>query len=160
VGRQVWPYVVWCTGQSGAPPDSPVHHRTTTVAFGAWFPSIPGAADRWSSGPVGAPDTVQCTPDSPVCPTDRWREPCVARWSRGRPLAASAVDSPDILVHHWTVRWIIATSPFTFSKSNRFTVDQPGAPDSPVCQARAGVGCTLPTLLQFKSSFLGTVSST
>jgi hypothetical protein len=45
-------------------------------------------------------------------------------------------------------------------ESSRFTVDQPGASDSPMCQARAGVGCTLPTLLQFKSSFLGTVSST
>jgi hypothetical protein len=29
-----------------------------------------------------------------------------------------------------------------------------------VCQARTGVGCTLPILPQFETSFLGTVSST
>jgi hypothetical protein len=33
-------------------------------------------------------------------------------------------------------------------------------PDNPVCQFRAGVGCSQPTLLQFKSSLLGFVSST
>jgi hypothetical protein len=33
-----------------------------------------------------------------------------------------------------------------FPESSRFTVDQPGVPDSPVCQAQAGFGCTQPTL--------------
>jgi hypothetical protein len=61
LGRQFLPYVEWCTGQSGAR-----------------FPSIQGTADHWSSGLVGAPDTVRCTPDNPVCPTDRWRGPRVA----------------------------------------------------------------------------------
>jgi hypothetical protein len=57
-----------------------VHHRTVRCITGqheqflsgARFPSISGAADRWSFGPVGAPDTVQCTPDSPVRLSDRW----------------------------------------------------------------------------------------
>jgi hypothetical protein len=68
---------------------------------GARFLSIRRAADRWSPESVGAPDTVQCTPDSPVCPTDRWRdhvprEDCTAdRWRR-RPLP------------HRTVRWFLA----------------------------------------------------
>jgi hypothetical protein len=31
LGRLILPSVGWRTGQSGAPPDSPVHHRTTTV---------------------------------------------------------------------------------------------------------------------------------
>jgi hypothetical protein len=31
-GRQFFPSVGWCTGQSGAPPDSPVHHRTLSGA--------------------------------------------------------------------------------------------------------------------------------
>jgi hypothetical protein len=53
---------------------------------GARFASIPGAADRCNSGLVGAPDTVRCTPDSPVPPADRWRGPHVARELRGRPL--------------------------------------------------------------------------
>jgi hypothetical protein len=58
---------VWCTtGQ-------------LQYMFGARFPSIPGVADRWASGQVGAPDTARCTPDSPVCPTDRLCEPRVAR---------------------------------------------------------------------------------
>jgi hypothetical protein len=70
-----------------------VVHRTVRCTTGqplfmsdAQFPSIPGAADRCNSGLVGAPDTVQCTPDSPVPPADRWRGPRVACRLRGRPL--------------------------------------------------------------------------
>jgi hypothetical protein len=54
--RQFLPSVAWRTGQSGAPPD--------TVRRG--FLSFFGEADRWRFGAVGAPDTVRCTPDSPV----------------------------------------------------------------------------------------------
>jgi hypothetical protein len=57
-------------------------HRT--VQCGS--PSIPGAADRWIFGLVGASDTVRCTPDSPVPPADRWSGPRVARGCCGRPL--------------------------------------------------------------------------
>jgi hypothetical protein len=56
VGRQFLPSVDWHTGQSGAPPD--------TVRCG--FVSLFGEADRWRFRAVGAPDTVRCTPDSPV----------------------------------------------------------------------------------------------
>jgi hypothetical protein len=55
-GRQFLPSVAWRTGQSGAPPD--------TVRCG--FLSFFGEADRWRFRAVGAPDTVLCTPDSPV----------------------------------------------------------------------------------------------
>src|SRR5688500_18747986 len=55
-GRQFLPSVAWSTGQSGAPPD--------TVRCGSL--SLFGEADRWRVGAVGAPDTVRCTPDSPV----------------------------------------------------------------------------------------------
>jgi hypothetical protein len=79
-----------------------VVHRTVRCTtgqplfmFGARSPSISGAADRCSSRPVGAPDTVRCTPDSLVCPSDRWSETRVARRLRNRPLATSAVGSPD-----------------------------------------------------------------
>jgi hypothetical protein len=61
-GRQFLPSVAWRTGQSGAPPD--------TVRCG--FLSFFGEADRWQFRDVGAPDTVWCTPDSPVPPSDRW----------------------------------------------------------------------------------------
>jgi hypothetical protein len=65
LGRQFLPSVGWRTGQSGAPPD--IHC------------SLSGAA-------VGAPDTVRCTPDSPVHPVDHWSRPRVARGFGGRPL--------------------------------------------------------------------------
>jgi hypothetical protein len=62
----------------------------------ARLPSKSGIDDRCSSGPVGAPDTVRCTPDIPVPPADRWschasHEDCAAdRWC-GRPLAHRTV---------------------------------------------------------------------
>jgi hypothetical protein len=60
-------------------------------------PSFSGADDRCSSGAVGAPNTVRCTPDSPVPPADHWRGPHVAR--RLRPtVALLTVGSPDSLV--------------------------------------------------------------
>jgi hypothetical protein len=80
VGRQILPSVVWRTGQSGAPPD--------TVRCGSL--SFFGEADRWYLGAVGAPNTVRCTPDSPVPPSDRWlghvsRADCAAdRWLTGQ----------------------------------------------------------------------------
>jgi hypothetical protein len=89
LGRQFLPSVEWCTGQSAVP----------LFMSGARSPSISGASDRCSSGLVGAPDTVRCTPDSPVCPTDRCCGPRVARGLHSRPLAAGAVGSPDSLVN-------------------------------------------------------------
>jgi hypothetical protein len=85
LGRQFLPSVAWRTGQSGAPPD--------TVWCG--FLSFCGEADRWRLGAVGAPDTVRCTPDSPVplltvgsatCPA-RIAQPTVGpadRWLTGQ----------------------------------------------------------------------------
>jgi hypothetical protein len=74
-------------------PDSPVHHRTLSCAR---FPSKNGVVDRCCLGAVGAPNTVWCTPDSPVPPYDRWlghasRADCAAdRWP-SRPLAHRTV---------------------------------------------------------------------
>src|SRR5688572_21522905 len=85
-GRQFLPSVAWRTGQSGAPPD--------TVRCG--FLSFCGEADRWRLGTVGAPDTVRCTPDSPVPPPDRWlghvsrADRAADRWP-GRPFAHRTV---------------------------------------------------------------------
>jgi hypothetical protein len=62
LGRLILPSVAWRTGQSGAPPD--------TVRCG--YPSLFGEADRWGLRAVGAPDTVRCTPNSPVPPSSRW----------------------------------------------------------------------------------------
>jgi hypothetical protein len=59
-GRQYLLSVGWRTGQSGAPPD-----RSCSLS-GARSPSISSSVDRWSNGPLGSPDTVRCTLDSPV----------------------------------------------------------------------------------------------
>jgi hypothetical protein len=96
-GRQFLPSVDWHTGQSGAPPD------TVRCGFLSYF----GAADRWRFGVVGAPDTVRCTPDSPVhtgqsgAPFRPLARPRVTRGLRGRPLAHRTLsgappDSPVI----------------------------------------------------------------
>jgi hypothetical protein len=90
VGRQYLLSVGWRTGQSGAPPD-----RSCSLS-GARSPFKSGSADRWSNGRLGSPDTVRCTPDSPVhqlsvgpshaSPADR----AVDRW-HSRPLAHRTV---------------------------------------------------------------------
>jgi hypothetical protein len=91
----------------------------------------------WRSRPlalwtVGAPDTVRCTPDSPVPPSDRWlghvsrADRAADRWP-GRPLA------------HRTVR-CTSNSPVNFSRTPLITsreqqvrMSQPGAPDTVRC---------------------------
>jgi hypothetical protein len=136
-----------------------VAHRTVRCTTrqplfmsGAWFPSIPGAADRCNSGLVGAPDTVRCTPNSLVPPADRWRGPCVARGLRGRPLRWRPLA-------HQTIRWIIvvrrqflprATSSPEASLAHRTLSGAP--PDSPVCQTELSLGCSSQVLFCF--SFL------
>jgi hypothetical protein len=93
-GRQFLPSVAWRTGQSGAPPDTvrcrspslfgeptvgtlePLAHQTLSGAHRTVrCPIRPLARPRVSRGSrgrplalptVGSPDTVRCTPDSPV----------------------------------------------------------------------------------------------
>jgi hypothetical protein len=92
-GRQFLPSVAWRTGQSGAPLD--------TVRCGS--PSLSGEGDCWHLGAVGAPDTVQCTPDSPVPPSDHWLghvSRAADRWP-SRPLAHRTVRcTPDSPVNY------------------------------------------------------------
>jgi hypothetical protein len=121
-GRQFLPSVAWRTGQSGAPPD------TVRCRFLSFF----GEADRWRSGAVGAPDTVRCTPDSPVPPSSRWlghasrTDYAVDRWP-GRPFAHRTVRcTPDNPVNY------SHTSP-TISREQQVRLSQPGAPDTVRC---------------------------
>jgi hypothetical protein len=80
-GRQFLPSIGLRTGQSGAR-----------------FPSKIDAVDRCRLRAVGAPDTVRCTSDSPVPPSDRWlghasRADCAAdRWLTGQ--SGAPPDSP------------------------------------------------------------------
>jgi hypothetical protein len=136
-----------------------VVHRTVLCTTGqplfmsgARSSSISSAADHCSSGLIGAPDTVWCTPDSPVHPADRWSWLRVACWSRGRPLAAGAVGSQDCPVN-------FSLTPLSFPESSRFTVDQPGAPDTVRCTTgQSGVPgpswCWLLTANPFLNLFL------
>jgi hypothetical protein len=89
-GRLSLPSIEWCTEQSGVPPDR--SYRWS----GARLPSKSGTDDSCSYGPVGTPDTVRCTPDSPVpLPTvgATTRRPRIARPTIGawRPLAHRTV---------------------------------------------------------------------
>jgi hypothetical protein len=116
-GRQFLPSVDWRTEQSGAPPD--------TVRCG--FLSYSGAADRWRLGTVGAPDTVRCTPDSPVPPFRPLARPRVTRGLRGRPLAHRRVRcTPESPVN-------FSRRPPTNSREWPFHQSQPGAPDTVRC---------------------------
>jgi hypothetical protein len=60
LGMPNLPSVGWCTGQSGAPRDSYCSCPVCDLL------PFSGTSDRWSSGLVGAPDTVRCTPVSSV----------------------------------------------------------------------------------------------
>jgi hypothetical protein len=89
LGRQFLPSVAWRTGQSGA--DFLPYLAKPTVG---------------SLGAVCAPDTVRCTPDSPVPPTSRWlshvsrADRAADRWP-GRPLAHRTVRcTPDSPVNY------------------------------------------------------------
>jgi hypothetical protein len=72
-----------------------VHHRTLS---GADFFPILAQPTVEDFGAVGAPDTVRCTPDSPVPPSERWlghasRADCAAdRWLTGQ--SGAPPDSP------------------------------------------------------------------
>jgi hypothetical protein len=110
---------------SGAPPD------TVRCRFLSCF----GATDRWRFGAVGAPDTVRCTPDSPVPPSKRWpghasRPDCAAdRWLTGQ--SGAPPDSP---VNY-------SRTPLIASRERRlrrgWLTGQSGAPpDSPVIYSR------------------------
>jgi hypothetical protein len=95
-GRQFLPSVAWRTRQSSAPPD--------TVRCG--FLSFFGEADRWRFRAVGAPDTVRCTPDSPVPPCDvglatrHARNPRPTVGPADRWLTGQSGAPPDSLVNY------------------------------------------------------------
>jgi hypothetical protein len=125
--RQFLPSVAWRTGQSGAPPD------TVWCGFLSFF----GKADRWRFRAVGAPDTVRCTPDSPVPPSDRWlchasrADYAADRWLTGQ--SGAPPDSPVIY----------SRTPPTKSREQPVRQSQPGAPDTVRCtQTAQRLGCS------------------
>jgi hypothetical protein len=114
-GRQLLPCVAWRTGQSGAD-FLPYLAKPTVGRLGA----------------VGAPDTVRCTPDSPMPPPDRWLghvsrvDRAADRWPC-RPLVHRTVRcTPDSLVNY-------SCTPLTYSRERQVRLSQPGTPDTVRC---------------------------
>jgi hypothetical protein len=91
LGRLILPSVVWCTGQSGAPPDSPYSCPVRDC--------LPNKAQSTVAvlGPM-AHRTLSGAPWRPLVRATR--RPRIA-WPT---VALATVGSPDSPVHHWTVR--------------------------------------------------------
>jgi hypothetical protein len=109
--------------------DSPVHHRTLS---GADFLPYLAKPTVGSLGAVGAPDTVRCTPDSPVPPPDRWlghmsrADRAADRWP-GRPLVHRTVRcTSDSLVNY-------SRTPVIYSREWQVRLSQSGTPDTVRC---------------------------
>jgi hypothetical protein len=120
-----------CLLSPGAP-DSSVHHRTLS---GADFLPYLAKPTVGSLGAVGTPDTVRCTPDSPVPPPDRWLghvsrvDRAADRWP-GRPLAHRTVRcTPDSPVNY-------SRTPLIYSRERQVRLSQPGTPDTVRCTTR------------------------
>jgi hypothetical protein len=120
LGRPILPSVVWCTGQSGAPPDR--HSRCPVCDC------LPNKAQSTvaASGPM-AHRTLSGAPCRPLVRATR--RPQIARPT----VVLATVGSPDSPVHHRTLRWIIAVRRWFFPESGLFTGDQPGTPDTVRC---------------------------
>jgi hypothetical protein len=103
-------------------------HRTVRCGSLSLF----GEADRCRFRAIGAPDTVRCTPDSPVPPSDRWlghvsrADRAADRWP-GRLLAHRTVRcTPDSPVNY-------SRTPLITSREQQVRLSQPGAPDIVRC---------------------------
>jgi hypothetical protein len=120
IGRQFLPFVGWRTGQSGAPPDSPVPHRTWTVA-------------------VQCPISLLIRRSQPLDLGSRWRtrhfpvhtgqsgviNRPLARATRRKLIALPTVGQGRRWLTgqsgaHRTVRWFLAAAPSLFLESDEF----------------------------------------
>jgi hypothetical protein len=128
---------------SGGAPDSPVHHRTSTV-HGPVQISFHSLRSRpldlragWRPGQSGAPSR----PLAGATRRARIRRPTVA---------LAAIGSPESPVHHRTVRWIIVVHRWWIPESGQFARAQPGAPNTVRCTTgQSGVpDCAESWLLQ------------
>jgi hypothetical protein len=159
-GRPKLPSVGWRTGQSGAPPDSSVHHRTATVhvrcaiSFQFWLSQPLQIHGRWRIGHCPVHTGQSGAPCRPLARATR--RPRIA-WPT---IALAAVGSPDSPVNY-------SRTPPNFPESGLFTGVQPGAPDTvryTIVQSGvpdwAEFGCTEPTPMEFFSFLLFSISNT
>ena len=140
LGRQFLPSIEWCTGQSGAPPDS---HCSCSVRDLLPILAQPTVAESWQLAHrtlSGAHRTVRCPLPTVgaghASPADCAADRCAGdRWLTGQ--SGAPPDSP---VNY-------SCTPPIFPESGLFTGSQPGTPDSPVCQTELDLGCTKPSQL-------------
>jgi hypothetical protein len=162
LGRPNLPFVGWCTGQSGAPPDShcscPVRNLLPFLAH-----QIVGPRGQLAHQTLSAAHrTVRCAQPTVAAGHTSSADRAADRW-RWRPLAHS----------HWTVWCTTGQSgappdspvnysrmPLLFPDSSLFTAGQPSASDSPVCQTELVLAAHSQLFSLFFSSSLATVSST
>jgi hypothetical protein len=119
--RQSLSSVGWRIGQSGVPPD-----RHCSLSSADCFPNLaqPTVEDleplahRTLSG---AHRTVRCPHQT------------VGSATRHAQIARPTVGSSDSLVHHRTVRWILAVRRRRIPESGQLTRLQPGTPDTVCC---------------------------
>jgi hypothetical protein len=130
-----------CLLSVGAP-DSPVHHRTFTVAVRC---AITFQIRRirplvlrvdWRTGHCSVHTGQSGVPNRLLLRATR--RPRVARST----VALATVGSPDSRVN-------FSRTPPSNPESDEFTADQPGAPDSLVCQTELKFGCIEPSLFPF-----------
>jgi hypothetical protein len=88
-------------------------------------PSYSGADDHCRFAAVVAPDTVRCTPDSPV-PLPTVGVGHASAWIARSTITLAAVGSPDNPVNY-------SRTPPNFPESDLFTGVQPGAPNTVQC---------------------------
>jgi hypothetical protein len=117
LGRLILPSVVWCTGQSGAPPDShcscPVHDCLPKKAQSTVTVRCTTVAVRCPPPTVGAGHASPADYAADRCASDRW-------------LTGHSGAPPDTPVNY-------SRTPLIFSRDGLFTGDQPGAPDTVRC---------------------------
>ena len=130
-------------------PDSTVHHRTLSGADLLPYLAKPIVG---SFRAVGAPDTVRCTPDSPVLPSSHWlghasrTDYAADRWP-SRPLAHRTVwCTPDSPVNY-------SHTPLIPSREQQVHLSQPGAPDT-VRSTTGQSGAPRQSWLWLKQSYL------
>jgi hypothetical protein len=112
-GRQFLPSVGWCTGQSGAPPDS--HYSCLVRDFLPFLAQLTVATPGWL-----AHRTLSGAPSRPLARATR--RPRIARPT----VALAAVGSPDSPVNY-------SRTPPKSPKSGQFAGSQPGASDTVRC---------------------------
>ena len=133
LGRPNLPSVGWCTGQSGAPPDSPVHHRTVPVAvrcaisFLSWRIRPLQICGSWHTGHCPVHTGQSGVPNRPLL-----------RATRRPRIAQPTISAGD----HWLTGQSGAPpdSPVNYSRTppsrperGLFTGGWPGAPDTVRC---------------------------